>query len=82
MSHRKRNYHAEVDKNPTMIRDYVEALSEWVNYPAKIISGEMQVMVRGHWVGMEEFNTHFQKPNPSTFIQTRENIDSTTNWVK
>ena len=77
MSHRKRNYHHENNPQPTLIQDYVEAKAEWTNYPAKIINGEMQIFVHGHWVDKKEFDNFFPMPNPTTFIQKREDIDST-----
>ncbi len=44
--------------------------------------GKMVTYLEGHEIDEKEFNILFPVYNPITFVQTRENIDSTTSYLR
>lgn len=57
------------------ISEYLSALNEWNNTPARIINGEMVCWVGGKWVSNLEFKNKYPKPVYEPMV--KDNPDGT-----
>jgi hypothetical protein len=63
------------------IKDYLEQVYEYGQYPARITNGEMTVCISGHWVTKAEFDSLIPPPPKiDRFYSCTTGIDPRTNY--
>lgn len=63
------------------IADYVKAKDEYLNYPGRIINGEMFVLYKGKWIALNEFNQSVKAPCIPNLKANLNNSDRTKLWM-
>ena len=83
MRSRKNKFHElNAARYQTSIKDYLERVYDYNSYPARIVNGEMTVLLHNHWVSKKEFD-ECVKPPPKIdrFYSDTTGIDSRTNYL-
>jgi hypothetical protein len=51
-------------------------------YPGRIVAGSIFVLLHGHWITKEEFDTLVEEPSVPNFRASIENADGTKKWMQ